>query len=51
LAGDELMNFTLDGPVGQPDEWRARLDLVERLATKPAGGPKAFSKEIKTETK
>jgi para-nitrobenzyl esterase len=51
LASDELMNFTLDGPVGQPDAWKPRLDLVEKLATKPAEGPKAFSKEIKTETK
>ncbi len=30
--GDELMNFTLTGPVGEPDPWRNRLDLVEHLA-------------------
>jgi len=27
---DDLMIFTNDGPVAQPDPWRERLDLVER---------------------
>ncbi len=29
---DELMDFTLTGPVGEPDPWRSRLDLVEHFA-------------------
>ncbi len=29
---DKLMDFTLTGPVGKPDPWKARLDLVEKLA-------------------
>ncbi len=31
-ATDELMNFTNAGPVGEPDPWKARLDLTEKLA-------------------
>jgi hypothetical protein len=27
------MDFALTGPVGKPDPWKDRLDLVERLAT------------------
>jgi para-nitrobenzyl esterase len=27
--GDQLMNFTEDGPKGETDPWKARLDLVE----------------------
>jgi para-nitrobenzyl esterase len=27
---DEIMTFTLDGPVVEPDPWAARLDLVEQ---------------------
>jgi para-nitrobenzyl esterase len=50
-SGDELMNFTLQGPVGEADPLKARLDLAEQLATKPAEGPKALSKEVKTEPK
>lgn len=29
---DVLLNFTNDGPVAQPDPWKTRLDLVEKLA-------------------
>ncbi len=29
--GDQLMNFTEDGPKGETDPWKARLDLVEPL--------------------
>lgn len=29
---DRLMNFTEQGPVAQPDPWKARLDLIEVLA-------------------
>lgn len=35
-ASDTLMNFTNDGPVAQPDAWKDRLDLVEKLANAPA---------------
>jgi len=35
-ASDELMNFTENGPVGEADPWKTRLDLAEQLATKPA---------------
>jgi para-nitrobenzyl esterase len=50
-AGDELLNFTNDGPVPQADPLKERLDLIEKLAAKPAESPKALSKEIKGETK
>jgi para-nitrobenzyl esterase len=36
-ASDQLMNFTLDGPVAMADPWRARLDLIAALVSKPAG--------------
>ena len=29
--GDELMNFTMQGPKGEADPWARRLDLVERV--------------------
>jgi para-nitrobenzyl esterase len=49
---DELLNFTMNGPVAQADPWKERLDLVEKLAMKPADAPKPLSgKEIKSETK
>jgi para-nitrobenzyl esterase len=31
---DEVMDFSLAGPVAKPDPWKARLDLVERLTEK-----------------
>jgi para-nitrobenzyl esterase len=31
-AGDQLMNFTKDGPVAEHDAWKARLDLTEASA-------------------
>jgi para-nitrobenzyl esterase len=31
-AGDQLMNFTMDGPVAERDAWKARLDLTEAAA-------------------
>jgi len=31
---DELMDFSLAGPVAKPDPWKARLELIERLAEK-----------------
>ena len=30
-ATDELMNFTEDGPVGEADPWKTRLDLAQGL--------------------
>ena len=30
-SGDELMNFTEDGPIGEVDPWAAQLDLVEKI--------------------
>ncbi len=30
-SGDELMNFTVDGPKGGPDPWGAQLNLVEKI--------------------
>lgn len=47
-AGDELLNFTEDGPVGQADPWKGRLDLIEKLAVKPAESAKAISGPAKT---
>lgn len=29
---DLLLDFTNDGPVAEPDPWKARLDLIEDLA-------------------
>ncbi|HEX4004665.1 MAG TPA: carboxylesterase family protein [Acidobacteriaceae bacterium] len=43
-ATDQLMNFTDKGPVGQGDPAKDRLDLIEQLATKPAGSPAAAQK-------
>jgi para-nitrobenzyl esterase len=30
---DELMNFTAKGPATEPDPWKTRLDLVDKLAS------------------
>jgi para-nitrobenzyl esterase len=30
-TGDTVLDFTLKGPVGGPDSWKVRLDLIERL--------------------
>jgi para-nitrobenzyl esterase len=32
---DTLMDFTLGGPAGKADPWKARLDFVERFASAP----------------
>jgi para-nitrobenzyl esterase len=32
--GDAVLDFTLNGPVGGADTWKARLDLIERMATR-----------------
>ncbi len=50
-AGDELLNFTNDGPVAQADPWKDRLDLIEAMATKPAESSTAPAQEAKTVTK
>jgi para-nitrobenzyl esterase len=34
-AADAIMDFTLTGPTPGPDPRKARLDLVERLASTP----------------
>jgi para-nitrobenzyl esterase len=31
---DKLIDFTLDGPVGKPDPWKNRLDLIESMVTR-----------------
>ena len=36
VKGDVLMDFTVGGPVAGPDPRKARLDLVEALASSPA---------------
>jgi para-nitrobenzyl esterase len=50
-AGDMLMNFTNDGPVPEADPLKARLDLAEKLAVKPAAPSAAISNAAKTGTK
>jgi para-nitrobenzyl esterase len=50
-TSDSLLNFTQDGPVPEADPWKTRLDLIEKLAAKPAESSKAISREVKTETK
>ena len=50
-AGDQLLNFTNDGPVAQADPLKTSLDLVEKLATAPAEAAQPSSKEAKPETK
>ncbi|MFP5230143.1 MAG: carboxylesterase/lipase family protein [Acidobacteriota bacterium] len=39
-ATDELMNFTENGPVGEADPWKQRLNLAEQLATTEASSSK-----------
>jgi carboxylesterase type B len=50
-ARDMLMNFTNDGPVPEADPLKARLDLAEKLAVKPAAPSAAISNAAKTGTK
>ncbi len=38
---DELIDFTLNGPVGKPDPWKNQLDLVQTLATQPSAASPA----------
>lgn len=40
-SSDELIDFTSNGPVGEPDPWKKQLDLIETLATHPTSGPGA----------
>jgi para-nitrobenzyl esterase len=37
-ATDEILDFTLAGPVAKPDPWKARLDLIEKAATAQRAG-------------
>jgi len=37
-AKDEILDFTLAGPVAGPDPWKARLDLLEKAASAPPAG-------------
>jgi para-nitrobenzyl esterase len=32
---DVLMEFGVSGPVAKPDPWKARLDIIERVASPP----------------
>jgi para-nitrobenzyl esterase len=34
-AGDVVMDFAVTGPAAKADPWKARLDLIERAASKP----------------
>lgn len=34
-AKDAILNFTDNGPVAEPDPWKARLDLIAQSADKP----------------
>jgi para-nitrobenzyl esterase len=38
IAADQIMDFTLKGPVAGPDPFKARLDVVEAHASQP--GPR-----------
>jgi len=31
---DQILDFTLSGPMAKPDPWKSRLDLIEQLALK-----------------
>ena len=37
-GGDQLMDFTLQGPVVEPDPWKARMDLAQRFSERRAAG-------------
>ena len=33
-ATDQIMDFTLQGPVAGPDPWKARMDLAQRFSSR-----------------
>ena len=35
---DQIMDFTLQGPVAGPDPWKARMDLAQRFSERHASG-------------
>jgi para-nitrobenzyl esterase len=37
-GSDQLMDFTLHGPVAGPDPWKTRLDLAQRFSERRAAG-------------
>ena len=43
VAGDQLMNFTTEGPVAMADPWKQRLDLIAALVSRPAAASKQNS--------
>ena len=37
-GSDQIMDFTLHGPVAGPDPWQMRLDLAQRFSERQAAG-------------
>lgn len=49
-ASDSMIDFTLTGPVAGTDPWKARLDLITALASKPAAAAALPAAAAKTST-
>ena len=51
-ASDKLLNFSLNGPVAMADPWKERLDLIEKLLTKPVEAARPLSgKEVTSQAR